>query len=75
MKNLSKYQEIITATGNWLDYLYNEKYHKLNGTDLWRQINTSIPEQINFAEWLERNDGATMFVIACNWWKTVKKYS
>ena len=31
------------TTGNLLDYLYHQKYHKLIGIDLSRQANTSIP--------------------------------
>ena len=36
------------TTGNLLDCLYNQKYHKLIRTDLSRQSNTSISPQINF---------------------------
>ena len=35
------------TTGNILDYLYHQKYHKLIDLDLSRQTNTSIPEHIN----------------------------
>ena len=31
------------TTGNLLDYLYHQDYHKLVGLDLSRQKNTSIP--------------------------------
>ena len=51
------------AIGNLLDYLYHQKYCKLIGTDLSRQTNTSIPQQINFIRKIEENDGATMFSI------------
>ena len=43
------------GTGNLLDYLYHQNYYKLNGTDLSRQTNTSIPQQINFKVKLKRN--------------------
>ena len=36
------------TTRNLLDYLYCEKYFKFIGIDLSRQINTNIPQQINF---------------------------
>ena len=49
------------TTGNLLDYLYHQSYYKLIGIDLSRQTNTNIPEQINFTEKLEEDDGATMF--------------
>ena len=48
------------TTGNLLDYLYHQDYYKLNGIDLSRKKNTSIPQQINFIEKLEEDDGATM---------------
>ena len=34
--------------GNLLDYLYHQKYYKLIGTDLSRQTNMNISQQINF---------------------------
>ena len=43
------------TTGNLLDYLYHQNYYKLIGTDLSRQTNTSIPQQINFKGKLKRN--------------------
>ena len=33
------------TTGNLLGSLYRQKYYKLIGIDLSRQINTSIPQQ------------------------------
>ena len=36
------------TTGNVLDILDYQKFYKPIGTDLSRQINTSIPQQINF---------------------------
>ena len=32
------------TTGNLLDYLYNQKYHKPIGIDLSRQTNTTISQ-------------------------------
>ena len=32
------------TTGNLLDYLHYQKYHKLIGIDVSRQENTSIPQ-------------------------------
>ena len=52
------------TTGNLLDYLYHQNYYKLIGTDLLRQKNTSISQQINFIGKLEKDGGATMFFIA-----------
>ena len=52
------------TTGNLLDYLDHQRYHKSIGIDLQRQTNTNIPQQINFTEKLEEDDGATKFVIA-----------
>ena len=51
------------TTGNLLDYLYHQNYYKLIGTDLSRQTNMSIPQQINFAGKLEEDDGETMFFV------------
>ena len=35
------------TTGNLLHYMYHQKYYDLIGTDLSRQTNISIPQQIN----------------------------
>ena len=52
------------TTGDLLDYLYHQNYYKLIGTDLSRQTNINILQQINFAGKLEEDNGATMFFIA-----------
>ena len=52
------------ATWNLLDYLYHQKYYEIIGIDLSRQKNMSIPQEINFVEKLEEDDGVTMFLIA-----------
>ena len=49
------------TTGNLSDYLYHQKYYKLIGIDLSRQINISIPQQINFTGKLEEGNGPKMF--------------
>ena len=52
------------TTRNLLDFSYHQNYHKLIGTDLTRQKNTTVPQKVNFQEKLEENDGATIFSIA-----------
>ena len=52
------------ATGNLLELSYHQDYYKLIGIDLSRQTNTGIPQQMNFAGKLEKDDGAVMFFIA-----------
>ena len=52
------------TTRNLLDFSYHQNYHKLIGTDLTRQTNTTVPQKVNFQEKLEENDGATIFSIA-----------
>ena len=51
------------TTGNLLDYLYHQKYYKLTDTDLSRQANSNIPQQINFIGKLEEDEGGTMSFI------------
>ena len=63
------------ATWNLLDYLYHQKYYKLIGIDLSRQKNMNIPQEINFVEKLEEDDGVTMFLIAEKQKKTILNYS
>ena len=52
--------------GNLLDYEYFSKHYKLIAIDLNKQIeleNFDLKKQINFIGRLERNEGATMFLI------------
>ena len=63
------------TTGNLLDYLYHQKYYKLIGTDLSRQRNTTISQQINFVGKLEKEHGATMFFVSEKQQKTILKFS
>ena len=50
-------------TRKLLDYLHHEKYYKLTVIDSSRQRNTSIPQQVNFVEKVEEDNGAKMFFI------------
>ena len=43
---------------------YHQKCYKLIGIELSRQTKASIPQQINFTEKLEDDDGATIFFTA-----------
>ena len=43
--------------GNLLDHLYHHIYCKLISIDFLREINTTIPQEINFIEKLEEDDG------------------
>ena len=63
------------TTGNVLYYSYHQNYYKLIGTDLWRQTNMTIPQQINFTGKLEKDDSATMFFIAEKQQKTILNFS
>ena len=54
------------TTGNLLDYEHFKNHYKLIATDLSKQIELENPElrqQINFIGKLERDEGATMFLI------------
>ena len=54
------------TTGNLLDYEYFSKHYKLIAIDLTKQTeleNPDLKQQINFIGRLERNEGATMFLI------------
>ena len=55
------------------DFLYHRSYYKLIDTDLSRQTNTNIPQQITSAKKLEE-DG-TMFLIAEKQQKTIFSFS
>ena len=61
------------TTRNLLDFSYHQNYHKLIGTDLTTQTNTTVPQKVNFREKLEENDGATRFSIAEKPQKKTKK--
>ena len=59
--------------GNLSDFSYHRSYYKLIDTDLSRQTNTNIPQQITSAKKLEE-DG-TMFLIAEKQQKTIFSFS
>ena len=63
------------TTGNLLDFSYHQNYYKLIGTNLSRQANTNIPQQSNFIEKLEEDDGARMFFIAEKQQKAILNFS
>ena len=76
-----KYEKLIEisrnddyTTGNLLDYYYHQNYYKIIGIDLSRQTNTSITQEINFKENLEKDDGVTMFFIDERQQKTFLKF-
>ena len=54
-------KNIDYATENLLDYLYHQRYYELIGINFSRQASTSIPQQINSIEKLEKNDGTVIF--------------
>ena len=55
--------------------MYYQNYYKLVCTDLSRQTNTNIPQQISFTGKLEKDDGATMLFIAEKQQKTILNFS
>ena len=59
---------------NLLNYLHRQKYYILIGIDLSRKTITSIPQQINFAEKLKKDDSATMLFIAEKQQKTILNF-
>ena len=63
------------TTGNLLDFSYHQNYYKLIGTNLSRQANTNIPQQSNFIEKLEEDDGARIFFIAEKQQKAILNFS
>ena len=58
-----------------LHYLCHQNYHKIIGTDLSRQINTTNPQKTTFIGKLVKNDGATMFIISEKTQKTFLNFS
>ena len=63
------------ATGKLLDYQCHQKCYKLIGIDLSRKTNTSIQQQTNSTEKLEKDDGAAMFFITEKHQKTILIFS
>ena len=70
-KNKEKtYEKIISMsnnndypTGNLLDFVYFTENYKLIAIDLSKQTNLKDPQQINFIEKLDKDNGATKFFI------------
>ena len=61
------------ATGNLLDYLCHSNYYRIIGRDLSIQANTTIPQQIDFAEKSEEDSGGITFFIPKKQQKTILK--
>ena len=61
--------------GNLSEHLHHQKYYKLIGIDLSRQINTSIPQQINFVGKLDEDGDTTIFFISGKQQKTIVNFS
>ena len=55
--------------------MYHQNYYELIGIDLPRQVNTSIPLQINFIGKSDENNSATMFFIVEKQQKTILNFS
>ena len=53
----------------------HQKYYKLIGTDLSRQINTIITQQINFVGKLEEDGGVVIFFVSEKQWNIVLNFS
>ena len=51
------------TTGNLLDFVYFAKNYKLIAIDLSKQTKLKDPQQINFIGKLDKDNGATMFLI------------
>ena len=63
------------TTGNLLDYLHHQKYYKLIGIDLSRQISRNTSQQINFVGKLEEVDDSIMIFISEKQQKTILNFS
>ena len=55
--------------------MYHQKYYKLISTDLSKQTNTVITQQINFTGKLEEDDVAAMFFITEKLQKAILNFS
>ena len=55
--------------------MYHQNYYELIGIDLPRQVNISIPLQINFIGKSDENNSATMFFIVEKQQKTILNFS
>ena len=62
-KLIKMLRNVDYATGKLLDYLYHPNHYKRIDIDLSRQTNTIIPQQTNFVGKLDKDNGATMFLL------------
>ena len=60
---MSRNDEYIAE--NLLDFSYHQNYYKCISTNLSRQINTSILQEINFVGKLEEDDCARIIFYCC----------
>ena len=51
------------TTGHLLDFAYFKKYYKLIAIDLHKQTKLKDPPEINFIGKLDKDNGATFFII------------
>ena len=63
------------TTRKLLDYLYHQKYYKLIVIDSSRQRNASIPQQVNFVEKVEEDNGAKISFITEKKQNTILNFS
>ena len=63
------------ATRKLFDYLYHQNYYKLIVIDSSRQRNASIPQQVNFVEKVEEDNGAKIFFITEKKQNTILNFS
>ena len=63
------------TTRKLLDYLYHQKYYKLTVINSSRQRNASIPQQVNFVEKVEEDNGAKIFFITEKKQNTILNFS
>ena len=55
--------------------MYHQNYYELISTDLSRQKNMNIRQQINFTKKFREDDGAAIFFIAEKQEKTILNFS
>ena len=55
--------------------MHHQNYYKLICIDLSKQTNKNIPQEIDFTEKLEEDDGAKMLFIAEKQQKTILNFS
>ena len=62
------------AKGDVLDFSYHQNYYKLIRIYFSKQINTNIPQQINFTGKLEEGHGSATFFIVEKKQKTILNF-